>query len=241
MRFSLWLRTQNFDFFSRILGKRFGIGQISTIDPAAEFPQRFLVPYLKFPQRFLVPAVKKLSTFTHPTVTADIWLHYFQNFFYSLIWKHHPVLVLRCWLNRRSSSRSLIGQQLQQQLARRCQAASLSRNGRGMRRCCTPRQSRIWRVRTFRTRCRLARFGPAWSSNCLDAVERTMLSSVKMEGHEHPEWSGGGYYGETEVSAPNVGWPPSAVFTWSDIWSISCVFFKRINHKYTSKLWSVFF
>ncbi len=28
-----------------------------------------------------------------------------------------------------------------------------------------------------------------------------MLSAVKMEGHEHPDWSGGGYYGEPEVSA----------------------------------------
>lgn len=32
-----------------------------------------------------------------------------------------------------------------------------------------------------------------------------MLSAVKMEGHEHPEWSGGSYYGEAEVRAPNSG------------------------------------
>lgn len=156
-RFLLWRPTQNFDF--------------SCSDPAAEFPRRFLVPCLKFPQRFLVPAVKKGINFHATHSHGGCLTSWLSQLFYSLVWKHHPVLVLRCWLNRRSSSRSLIGQQLQQQLARRCQAASLSTSGPGMRCCCTPRQSRIWRVRTFRTRCRLARFGPAWSWTCLDAVE----------------------------------------------------------------------
>lgn len=32
-----------------------------------------------------------------------------------------------------------------------------------------------------------------------------MLSAVKMEGHEHPDWSTGGYYGETEVRALYTG------------------------------------
>lgn len=31
-----------------------------------------------------------------------------------------------------------------------------------------------------------------------------MLSAVKMEGHELPEWSGGGYYGDGEVRARGV-------------------------------------
>lgn len=31
-----------------------------------------------------------------------------------------------------------------------------------------------------------------------------MLSAVKMEGHELPEWSGGGYYGDSEVRARGV-------------------------------------
>lgn len=34
-----------------------------------------------------------------------------------------------------------------------------------------------------------------------------MLGAVKMEGHEHPDWSGGGgYYGEAEVGARSAGW-----------------------------------
>lgn len=39
-----------------------------------------------------------------------------------------------------------------------------------------------------------------------------MLSAVKMEGHELPEWSGGGYYGESEVRARGAAAPvPTAV------------------------------
>lgn len=32
-----------------------------------------------------------------------------------------------------------------------------------------------------------------------------MLGAVKMEGHEHADWSGSGYYGETEVRALYTG------------------------------------
>lgn len=38
-----------------------------------------------------------------------------------------------------------------------------------------------------------------------------MLSAVKMEGHELPEWSGGGYYGDSEVRARGAAVPVPTV------------------------------
>ena len=41
-----------------------------------------------------------------------------------------------------------------------------------------------------------------------------MLSAFKMEAHDHPDWSGSSYYGETEVCALGCGymWRKSRCF-----------------------------
>lgn len=122
-----------------------------------------------------------------------------------------------------SSSRQLIGHQLQQQQRRERQVSD--RNGSpvtvaGTAPVCT---SPVCRApghtghtghtgpvtgRQLRTAVAHLRVSPhrvelvGWV--CGGAT--TMLGAVKMEGHEHPDWSGSGYYGETEVRAHPAGW-----------------------------------